>query len=127
MLHPAQLAALARARLRYFRYWPPMGGFGGDWDTLTGTARFDDDAALARIMAALGRPAGERTTDIGMIDLAGMRVHVSVNGDDARVAADRRTITFTAAMYVTAEHIVQARAVEDWLDAHGVQMLPAGP
>jgi len=40
-------APTALAQLRYFRYWPVMGGFGGDWDSLDAEARFSDDAELA--------------------------------------------------------------------------------
>jgi hypothetical protein len=115
------------ARLRYFRYVPPLGGFGGDWDLLCATACFADAADLARILALFGytgAPAlAERHTSLGFFTVADVSLQLTVN-QQAFFPSEVNTIAILLAIYVTAEDVKKARKVEAWLDAHGITMLP---
>ncbi len=122
MLGPGQLSSLASKRLRYFRYSPPPGGFGGDYDLLSGEARFVDDADLQRILGAIGYagtpPLTQSTTNLGFFTAGGVRISISVTRQPSSpYVGTARNIQLTVAVYVTEAHIADACRLEAWLDA----------
>jgi hypothetical protein len=123
------LAARAKKQLRYFRYFPPQGGFGGDWDNLTAVAPYADDAELHWLLETLGYkgtpPLEEGATNLGFLDLGGFSVMVRVLRNPAYPGATERQIQFDAAVYVTEQHIADTQRLENWLDAHRIPMAPA--
>ncbi len=118
-------SATALRQLRYFRYLPPAGGLGGEWDSLEAQARCGDDAELARVLALLGHrgappPAGEATY-LGMLTAGATSIAVTVLGEGS---GGGRALTLLGAIYVTDDVVAQVAALERWLDEHGVAMVP---
>lgn len=120
-------SAASLERLRYFRYFPPLGGFGGDGDTLSADARFADDAELGRILGALGYagepPLEERDTLLGFFTVGGVEVQLSVTRRSLSPESENR-VHIGVALYVTQEDVANARRLEEWLDAHAIAMIP---
>jgi len=126
MAGPGRPSSSALARLRYFVYLPPLGGFGGDWDTLTARAPFTDEAELARILAELGHPAPPppgRSISLDSVVVDGINLTLVVTRQ-AFAPEDTNIISLTLAVYVTSDDVRKARRLETWLDAHGIRMLP---
>jgi hypothetical protein len=126
MNSPRFLGALAAGRLRYFRYSPPAGGFGGDWDVLAATSQVMDLATLARVLSLMGHegppPSTKSTTVLGFLEPGGIKTSVAVTRVPA--APDAWQVELTAGVYVTPERIEDARRLETWLDLQQVPMSP---
>lgn len=113
------------SRLKHFRYSPPLGGWGGDYDFLVATKHFADDAELKRLLSGFGAgPAvslNEGYTDLGLLILGGHKAQICFTRK-ARRPEDENILTITVAMYVTEKHVAQALEIEKWLDANGIEL-----
>jgi len=113
--------------LRYFRYYPPLGGFGGDHDQLQATAPFADRDELERVLAALAYrgplPLAADTTSLGPLTVDDFEVQVTVINRSPLPTSARRVVLLLA-VYVTPEDVKRARRFEAWLDEHGIRMDP---
>ena len=122
--NPSQAAL---KQLRYFRYNPVMGGFGGDWDTLEGSAPFATTGELSGILGELGYdgppPIEEDRLTIGPLTVDGLPVHVTVVNRSTRPDRSGR-VELLMAVYVTDAQVHEAMRVEAWLDSHSIRMDP---
>lgn len=107
-------------RLRYFRHTAPMGGFGGDWDTLAAVIACADDAALASTMTSFGRAVPTESGSLGMVEIVGDSVGVRVQ----RSPGGGGTVELTLGAYIGPNEIAHAERIEAWLDAEGLRATP---
>lgn len=128
-MHAERPSPASLRRLRYFRWTPPAGGFGGDWDTLTARARFADEAELGRILAAFGYsaspPLAPGHTDLGDLLLCDRRVRVTLERATP-LAGGGGSVGLLAAVYATEHDVQDALQLEAWLDEHHLRMAPGG-
>lgn len=124
---PARRLPRGASRLRYFEYHPPLGGFGGDWDSLDAEAEYASGDELAVMLGALGYvgelPPPDAVTYLGMAAVNGERVQLDVDGGRF-VERGRGRLAITIAVYVKPEDIARAERFEVWLDAQGIRMTP---
>jgi hypothetical protein len=115
------LASLAKKTLRYFKYAPPVGGFGGDFDELYAEALIADDVERERALEVLGCQGLESTMDANMPpvnrSIADVNVTISIviRGNWPGAVPEQR-IRLTVGVYVTESQISDAQQLEAWLD-----------
>lgn len=125
MLTPSEARALAERTLRCFRYTPPAGGHGGDFDTLDAEARCADADAVVTVLRALGVEP-PRQPFAGRVELG----QVSVGGEPVTITLRRGreaawTVELLAAVYVDEEAIARAGRIERLCATRGVTLAPA--
>lgn len=131
-LSPGATATLAKRRLSYFTYHPPVGGHGGDFDELVAICPYDDAAGLARLLGVLGYsgpvPPEDANASLGMLRVAGAELSASVVARSPDAASlPHRCVVLSFTAYVSEELIEQARGCEAWLLAQGIAPLPSQP
>ncbi|MBL9038728.1 MAG: hypothetical protein JNG84_09460 [Archangium sp.] len=119
--NPADLVTLARTQLRCFRYFPPHGGHGGDWDYLLAGAPYVTPEERDRILVTVGLSPAASELAVAVVD----DVHVSVIVRPER-SASSGVVEFMIGLYVTKQNIADARRLESWFTAHGVALSATG-
>lgn len=125
MLSPSEALARARRSLRWFGYTRPVGGHGGDFDTLIAVARCADAAQVGALLGTLGLAAPPSplppVLSLGGVLLGGEQVQLTV----CRAAGGGFEVQLLAAVYVGEEELARAARLEAWLEARGVRLEPA--